>query len=533
MFDKEYTLCLQFVLLHLSKNRGTFSLATEFFTLLSSLHCKALGVVRMEENHNAPSDDGIITTTSGSRLDSRTSQLNDLLNEKLEHAFHKQTSQIILHEIAKIAIEYDPIDLAHAVTRLPSSVRYVVYENLPDLDAKAIFIVNVTSNSRIAIFRHTSNNEIRDLVSKMPPDDAVEVLDDLTERRRRRVIELLDPKKAQRITELLKHGLDTAGRLMTNEFFAFPMNTTVGQAATQIHDNPGIELMRSIFVLNDEGELIGCVPSRNLIINPDHLPLKVVMRPVLHKVFPESTSEEVVDLVERYKIETLPVVDEIDRLLGVITYEDVVDVMEDITATTMASIGGTIEDVSEYEPLIKRFLWRAPWLLVTLCAGLITATGLAYFHEASWFTVVPFFVPLITGMSGNVGIQCSTLFVRGIALGEVSSGSKREMVMREVSTGALIGMIFGILCGVVVYLLNSSGVQHIGSDPLVTGVTVCGGVFGACMTATLLGSLSPLFFAHYKIDPAVASGPIVTAFNDVMSTFMYFLVAKVVCSIFF
>lgn len=486
----------------------------------------------MGENHNNHCDEEIIVAPTSSRLDSRTNQLQDALNQKLERAFHKQTSQIILHEIAKIAIEYDPIDLAYAVTRLPKSVRHVVYENLPDLDAKAIFIFNVGTNSRIAIFRSISNIEIRDIVTRMAPDDAVEVLDDLSERRRRRVIELLEPQKAERIRELSKHGLDTAGRLMTNEFFSFPMNTTVGDAATNIRDNPGIELMRNIFVLDDDGELIGYVPSRNLIINPDYLALKVVMRPILHKVNPEATCEEVVDLVERYKIETLPVVDTGERLLGVITYEDVVDVMDDISAMTMASIGGTIEDVSEFEPVIKRVFCRAPWLVVTLCAGLLTATGLAYFQDAFWFAVVPFFVPLITGMSGNVGIQCSTIFVRGIATGEVSSRSKKEMVKRELSTGAIIGLAFGILCGVVVYALHVLGVQQIGTDPYVTGVTVAGGVFGACMTATLFGSLSPLFFARHKIDPAVASGPIVTAFNDVLSTFMYFLVARGVCSIF-
>lgn len=486
----------------------------------------------LNENTNSHDSEETLFPSGGSLFDSRTSQLNDLLNEKLENAFHKQTSQVILHEIAKIAIEHDPIDLAYAVTRLPSSVRYLVYQNLTDIDAKITFMINVSTNTRIAIFRYISDQEIGNLVEKMPPDDAVDVLDDLSDRRRRRVIDLLDHQKAERIRQLLKHGLDTAGRLMTNEFFAFPMQTTIGEAAAHIRDNPGIELTRSIFVLQDIGELVGYVPSRNLIINPPTLPLRHVMRPVLHKVGPEATRDEVVDLVERYKVPELAVVDENDTLLGVITYEDVVEVMEDIADETIANIGGTIEDVSEHEPIMKRFMWRAPWLVVTLCAGLVTATGLAHFRDAAWFAVVPFFVPLITGMSGNVGIQCSTIFVRGIATGEVSPGSKREQVYREVTIGALIGVVFGLLCGIVVYLLNHFGSNHIGVDPFIIGVTVSAGVFGACMTATLLGSLSPLYFAQLKVDPAVASGPIVTACNDVLSTFMYFLVAKIVFSIF-
>ena len=473
-------------------------------------------------------EDAALYATSSSPLDSPTSQLNDLLDEKLEAAFHMQTSQVILHDLAKIAIEHDPIDLAYAVTRLPTSVRHVVFQNLPDLEAKVTFIINVSTNSRVAIFRQTSDAEIVRLVDQMAPDDAVFVLEDLSDRRCRRVLDLVETAKAKRIRELLRHGLHTAGRLMTNEFFAFPMQTTIRQVANQIRDNPGIELTHSIFVLNDDEELVGIVPSRNLIVNPKDLPIRQVMRPVLHKISPDAPRDEVVDLIERYKLPTLPVVDQSNKLLGIITNEDIVEVMEDIADETIASIGGTAEALEEDDPIWTRFLLRAPWLLVTLCAGLVTATGLAHFHGAPWFAVVPFFVPLITGMSGNVGIQCSTLFVRGIATGEVSSGRKREMVTREIGIGSLIGVLFGLLCGVVVYTLNRLGAHQVSNDSLVVGVIVSCGVFGACMTATLLGSISPLFFARVGVDPAVASGPIVTACNDVLSTFMYFLVAKLV-----
>ncbi len=478
-----------------------------------------------EQNHDR---EETLYASSNSPLDSPTSQINDLLDQKLEAAFHMQTSQVILHDLAKIAIEHDPIDLAYAVTRLPISVRHVVFDNLPDLEAKVTFIINVSTNSRIAIFRQTSDAEIVKLVDKMPPDDAVGVLEDLSDRRCRRVLDIVEPAKAKRIRELLRHGLDTAGRLMTNEFFAFPMQTTIRQVAKQIRDNPGIELTHSIFVVNDDDELVGIVPSRNLIVNPKDLPIRQVMRPILHKIAPDAPRDEVVDLIERYNLPILPVVDQNKKLLGIITNEDIVEVMEDIADETIASIGGTAEAVEEDDPIWRRFILRAPWLLVTLCAGLVTATGLAHFHGTPWFAVVPFFVPLITGMSGNVGIQCSTLFVRGIATGEVSSGRKREMVIREICIGSLIGVIFGLLCGVVVFGLNRLGAHQVGNDPLVVGVIVSCGVFGACMTATLLGSLSPLFFARVGVDPAVASGPIVTACNDVLSTFMYFLVAKLV-----
>jgi len=460
-------------------------------------------------------------------LVSKTSQRDDVLNERLENAFHRQTSQVLLHDVAKIASEHDPIDLAYAVTRLHPSARFVVYENLPDLAAKIIFMTNASSTTRLSIFRQINDNEIIQLVEKMPADDAVWILDDLSDRRLRRVLDFLDPIKAAHVRELLQHDRHSAGRLMTNEFFAFPMNTTIAEVAANIRDNPGIEFTRRVFVISDSGQLAGYIPARNLIVNPHYLPIRQVMRPVLHKVSVEATRDEVVDLVERYKIPALPVVDQDDKLLGVITYEDVVAVMEDIADETIASIAGTAEDISEHEPIFKRFLWRAPWLLVTLCAGLFTATAMAHFSNRFWFAFLPFFVPLITGMSGNVGIQCSTILVRGMSTGELSPGSRMDAIGKELMIGLLIGCIFGFICGMAVYLLHLYGFQGANLDPVALGVIVSCGLLSACMTATVLGAFCPFVFARLGIDPAVASGPIVTAFNDVLSTLSFFLVARV------
>lgn len=465
-------------------------------------------------------------------IDSHTGQIDDELNAQLREAFHQETSQVLLHDVAKIASNYDPIDLAYAVTRLPPQARVVVYENLPDLNAKIIFMINTGSNTRSAIFRQLDDQEIKRLIERMPPDEAVWILDDMSDRRLKRIFEVLEPKKAARIKELQKHDRHSAGRLMTNEFFAFEINTTIGEVAAQIRDNPGIDLTRRIFVVDREGELIGFVPARNLIVNPHYLPIRQVMGPVLQKVTPDAHRDEVVDLVERYKIPALPVVDKDDKLLGVITYEDVVEALEDIADETIASIAGTAEDVSEHEPILKRMLWRAPWLLVTLCAGLVTSTAMTHFHSRIWFTFVPFFVPLITGMSGNVGIQCSTILVRGMSLGELSPGQRSTAIVKELMIGCLIGILFGALCALVVFLLNLSGVHQLGDQQFAIIAMVGCGVLGACLTATTLGTFSPFFFSRMGVDPAVASGPIVTAFNDVLSTLMFFLVARVIYSVF-
>jgi len=460
-------------------------------------------------------------------MDSKTSQLDDILKEKLDRAFHKQTSKVILHDIIKIACEHTPIDLAYAASRLPPDIRPVIYENLADLEAKVGFIINTDSNTRVAVFRHISDTEAKNLIEHMPPDDAVAVLEDMSERRFRRVVDLLEPAKATRIKEIKKHERNTAGRLMTNEFFAFPAEMTIGKAAAYIRDNPGIDLTRQIYVLNQSGALQGYVPARNLIINPAQGPLKQVMQPILHKVLTDTSREEVVDIVERYKLPALPVVDADDFLVGVVTYEDVMEAIEDIADETIAQMAGTGENVREHEPTWKRLLARIPWLVVTLLAGLVNVGIMSSLqsYEAGSLTFVLFFVPLITGLSGNIGIQCSTILVRSMATGGLSAGTKGEAIRKEMTIGVSIGIMFGVLAGLLVWSLDLIGFSGIEVKPAVVGVIVGAGLWGACLASTSLGVFSPLFFARIGVDPAIAAGPIVTAINDFLSMSIYFLIA--------
>lgn len=473
--------------------------------------------------------------TSGNLMDTKTSHLDDELSDRLEEAFHKTTSNVHLHDVAKIASTYNPIDLAYAASRLPSSVRHVLYDNLPDLEAKVTFMINTDAVTRSSVFRHQSDEEIKRLIELMPADEAIWVLDDLSERRFRRVLELLDRKKAAQIRELQKHNRKSAGGMMTNEFFSFTPETTIAEAAAFIRDNPGIEETRWIFVIDHKGELQGYVPARNLIVNPAHLTLRQVMREIEHKVTADAVREEVVDLVERYKIPALPIIDKDNGLIGVISYEDVVEAIEDIADETIGWMAGTAEDVSEYDHIFKRFMARAPWLLVTLCGGMISAAIMSYYQgiERELLAFIVFFVPLINGLSGNVGIQCSTILVRSMAIGMLSSGKKGEAILKEAAIGSSAGVIFGTLCGALVYLLNTFGVQTFATHPLELGVIVGIGLFGACLTATLLGVTSPFFFARLGVDPALASGPIVTAFNDIVSMIIYFLLSGIIHSLFF
>jgi len=469
-------------------------------------------------------------------LDSKIGRIDDLLKEKLERAFHKQTSKVRLHDIAKIACEHSPIDLAYAASHLPPNVRPVLYDHLPNRDAKIKFLVNTDGDTRVTLFRHLTDLELKKVFNSMPPDEAVWIIEDMPERRFRRLMDQIDSKKASRIRALKQHDRKSAGRLMSSEFFAFKMDLTIGEAASYIRDNPRIDFAKGIFILNHAGELQGYVPTRNMMINPPQTPLRQVMRPVLHKVTAEATREEVIDIVERYKVSSLPVVDIDNYLVGVISHDDVVEAMEDLTGETIARMAGTNENFTSHDPILRRFLTRAPWLIVTLLAGLVNVGVMSSFQQRAGgiLTFALFFVPLITGMSGNIGLQCSTVLVRIMALGGLSPGSRRETITKELMSGVFTGLIFGLSCGLIVYLLGLiAGTSLAFAPPSAVAAIISIGLIGGCCAGTFLGVLSPLFFARIGVDPAISAGPIVTSLNDFLSMTIYFLIAWGVSSLFF
>jgi magnesium transporter len=470
-------------------------------------------------------------------LESQTERIDDLLKEKLDKAFHKQTSKVRLHDIAKIACEHSPIDLAYAAFHLPPNVRPVLYENLPSREAKIKFVINTDSDTRLTLFRQLDDMEMKQLFERMPTDEAVWVVEDMPERRFRRLMGVIDSKKAARIRELKKHDRKSAGRLMTSEFFSFKMDMTIGDAAAYIRDNPRIDFMKGIFILNHAGELQGYVPARNMMINPPTTPLRQVMRPVLYKVMADATREEVIDLVERYKISSLPVVDIDNYLTGVIDHENVVEAMEDLADETIARMGGTNGKFTSHDPILRRFMTRAPWLVVTVVAGLVNVGIMSSFekYDGGSLTFSLFFVPLITGMSGNIGLQCSTVLIRIMAVGGFSVGSRREIIVKELLSGFSTGVIFGIGCGLVVYFLDliTKGSAIASVTPIALSVIVGLGLIGGCFAGTLLGVFSPVFFSRIGVDPAISAGPIVTAFNDFVSITIYFMIAWGVSQLFF
>lgn len=410
------------------------------------------------------------------------------------------------------------------------------YKKLPNRRAKLKFIIDSDAKTRIALFDTLEDRELKKIFNRMPLDEAVSMAQDMPKRRFRRVMELIDAKKAAEIQDLKKHGRRSAGALMTAEYFAFPMEMTVKEAIDAIRNNPGIEFIQGIFIVNSAGILQGYVTDRSMMIHPHSMSLRQLMRPILHKATPDTTREEVIEIVEKNKAFSLPVVNAENFLLGVITHEGIVEAKEDIADETMAYMAGTHEKFLSHEPILRRFLTRAPWLAFTLSAGLLNVGVMTSFqrYEGGILTFALFFVPLITGMSGNIGLQCSTVLIRSMALGGLSFANGKETIAKEVIGGLFTGVVFGVGCGLLVYLIDILTGGALGSTtPAAVSAIVGIGLIGGCFAGTFLGVFSPIFFARIGIDPAISAGPIVTAFNDFLSISIYFIVALGVSHLFF
>lgn len=453
--------------------------------------------------------------------------LDDVLRKKWEDAVDKRTLQADMHDIAKLALEHSAVDLAYSASHIPPHIRLSLYENLPGRSAKIAFMTNADKTTRLTILREAPKKELSKLFEKMPADEATWVLDDLPSERFQEIMALLQKKKSEAIINMRKCSKRTAGRLMTDEFFSFEMEQTIGDAASVIRDAPHIDFTKGIYLVDPAGELQGYVPPRAMIVNPSNTPLKQVMKPIMHKVSVDASRQEVIDVVERYKIASLAVVDDLGLLIGVITSEDIVEALEDLADETMATIAGTAETPAVDQTIFQRFLARSPWLLVTLLSGFLNVGMMSSSgkHFADSFMFIFFFVPLVTGLSGNIGIQCSTVLVRSFALGSFSSMSRFDALLKELFSGLFSGLIFGIFCGISIFCFESFFGSGFGPSPFAISTVVSAGLMGACFAGTFLGVFSPIFFLKVGVDPAISSGPIITAFNDFISMTIYFFIA--------
>jgi len=346
------------------------------------------------------------------------------------------------------------------------------------------------------------------------PDDEVTFIDSLPEERRERVLALVDPDRRERVQQFIGFPEGTVGRIMTPEFLALSPNTTAQGAIDRIRERGELETFFYLYVVDESGKLLGVVPIRALVIAPKERTLSEMMiaDPIRGQV--SMDQEEAARLVSKYELLALPIVDQERRLVGIITVDDVIDIIDQESTEDMYRMAGLEEGDRIFSRPGLSIQKRLPWMGFNLLTAMLAAFVVGLFERTIEEAVaLAIFMPVVAGMGGNGGIQTLTVMVRGIALGELAFSTTWRVVLKEVTVGIVMGAIIGILVAFIAYLWKG--------NPMLGFVLAMAMVINL-FVASLAGTLIPLALKQLNLDPALGSGVVVTTFTDVFG-FLSFL----------
>lgn len=411
-----------------------------------------------------------------------------------------------------------PADIAEVLDRLTEADRRAAFDliQLPEVRAEVLALLEFAGRASLLaglqpepaarILQHVTPDDAADILRELPREQADEILAELGER-------------GEDVEALLVYPEDTAGAIMSPEYFALPENLTAKEAIEQLQAAEHMEASFYVYVVDERNHLVGVLSLRQLILQPPYTVLRDCMVSEPIRVSAETDQEEVARVVARYDLLAVPIVDQTNRLVGVVTVDDVIDVIrEEATEDILKLAGTTVEEITS--PNVLRGAWiRFPWLFASFIGGGIGVLLLDRYQNILTTTVqIAFFLPVILGMGGNIASQCSMIVVRGLATGRLELTSIGSSIVHEIGTSVLLAVIFAAALGTVAMALGYGP----GTFPLV----VSAGMFTSMMIAAVVGTCLPVFFTRIGVDPAVASGPFVTTSTDVFGILGFFVVAS-------
>lgn len=417
----------------------------------------------------------------------------------------------------KLLEKSHPADVAHVLDRLTPSDRKAVFDLMASDDTRAEVLSLLEFTARTDLLADVDPAAAARLLARMSPDDAALILREVP-REHADVILGQMGAEGQAVENLLGYEEDTAGAIMTTDCFALPEDLTVKEAIERLQAKGEAEASFYVYVVDDRMHLVGVLSLRQLIMQPPYTLLRDCMVPHVVHVSTDTDQEEVARVVARYDLLAVPVVNANTQLEGVVTVDDVIDVMrEEATEDILKMAGTTVEEVSS--PGVLRGAWiRFPWLVASFVGG-IAAVGILDRFEGILRTAVQlaFFIPIILGMGGNVGNQCAMVVVRGLATGRLDFGSLGHVARYELGTALLLGTAFAAGLGLFAVFLGYGPP----SFPLIVSL----GILTSILLAAALGTFLPLLFHRAGVDPAIASGPFVTTTTDVIGVVAFLFVA--------
>ncbi len=418
-----------------------------------------------------------------------------------------------LFQLRKIIDKTLAADIAPVIPMLMIEDRRKIFALLIEAGKAARVILELEHDQVIETLRDLDDATVASICNSSAPDDAADLLDLLDEERRPVILARMDPSRGAKLESLMVQEKETAGSLMTTEFLALDENLTVAAAIEAIRHYPRKDSFFYVYTVDSDGRLLGVLSLRHLILAEPDAKLSSIMVQHVVRTSVDDSQEEVAQVVAKYDLLSVPVVDMQNLLVGVVTVDDVIDVIQEEAEEDLLHLAGV--DVTERlsTPMGKTFKARFPWLVVNLATAFVAASVIRYFEGtiAKW-AVLAAFMPVVVGIAGNAGTQTLTVFVRALAFGEVDWATRGKPILKELLVGLANGLGMGLLTAAIVGLWTGD---------FRLALILFGAMTFTLIVAGVAGGFTPLILKRFGFDPAVSSSIFVTALTDVAGFFAF------------
>ena len=445
---------------------------------------------------------------------------------KLNAKDRKQYAQHIIHTLEKedymqfrdTFMELHPTDQIEIFHSLERQQRRAIYHYLSPDEFSEIF-ERLEFEMQKDIILELDEQYSSEMFNSMPADNAAYFLQEIPDDKANEILDKMDQTEASEIKELLSYPAETAGAIMTKEVYRISAADTASNVIDKLRkEPPDAETIYYLYAVDEYEKLVGVLSLRELITANENEQIEKIMSTRAVSVEVSMDQEEVALLIQKYDFLAVPVVSKNKTLLGIITVDDVMDVMEEEATEDFGEISAAKGATDVNVGAIAAAKKRAPWIILLMLFGLVTAEVIGYFEETlEAIVLLAAFIPLIMDSAGNVGTQSLAVAVRGLALGTIQKGSLGKMIRREFATGLMLGLTCMIVLGIAINLFYQGNAML----ALIVGISI----FITLSISTIIGATVPLIINKFKLDPAIASGPFITTINDIIGLLIYFSIA--------
>ncbi len=445
---------------------------------------------------------------------------NRILVESIKRLLRRGASS----HLGKIVNKTHAADLSVVFRSLSLAQQRKLFGLITDVEQKGILFSELDEDAFQDLIEDMKTEDIARILESMPADDVADIIGRLPEEKSKTILDKMKTAESEEVEGLLRYEDDTAGGIMVPDFIALREDVTATEAIQSLQtEHSDVEMAFYLYVVDEYGKLVGVSSLRQLVVVSPETPLKEFMTTDVFSVQTDMDQEEVAKIVARYDILAVPVVDGAIRLVGIVTVDDIIDILRKEATEDILKMAGAGEEFVETKSVLKSTRIRLPWLFASCLGGIFAFFIIGEFENSlSKIAYLAAFIPVIMGMGGNIGTQSSTIVVRGLATGRINVREIWSVVFKELSIGLILGLVYGLLIGAVAQFRYNM-------EALALSVALA--VLCSMSIAALVGSLVPMGFARINIDPAVATGPLVTTSIDIISVFFYFSIATTLLGI--